>query len=70
MFFSISFQTLSKSGESSLSSPQQYVAVQRPALPLQKGRCVCGELCSAAFVGSESCCTTFVLLKIFSFNLS
>lgn len=31
-------QTLSKGGESSLSGPQQYVAVQRPALPLQEGK--------------------------------
>ncbi len=35
---SLSFQTLSKGGKGSLSGPQQYVAVQRPALPLQEGR--------------------------------
>lgn len=35
---SVSPQTLSKGGEGSLSGPQQYVAVQRPALPLQEGK--------------------------------
>lgn len=33
-----SLQTLSKGGKGRLSGPQQYVAVQRPALPLQEGR--------------------------------
>ena len=35
---STSLQTLGQGGEGSLSGPQQHVAVQRPALPLQEGR--------------------------------
>lgn len=34
----VSSQTLSKGGESSLSGPQQHVAVQRSAIPLQEGK--------------------------------
>lgn len=37
LFVPVSLQTFSEGGEGSLSGPQQYVAVQRLALPLQKG---------------------------------